>query len=352
MKKRGFTLVELLAVLVVLAVISTIAFPIVNNIIDESEEKAYKQQIKTIEKAAKNWSTDNSNLLVEIDDNDEIVNKSCYITLDRIKYEGYLETNDTINPIDDSNMNNYVVELNYDSNSHQYLYNVVPKSDVSVGACDSVNIAINDGTAVYFNPETKSKCSSTEATVATGTKTGCMKWYTFGGDNNSSTVNLILAHNTTAKVAYNSTGDNNAPLEAAKQLSSDTATWDSSLKPRFITADEVATITGNKTFNPNTDRDESWFYFDTNTDESTGEGKYYWLFDYMDCEGSGCKNTDSNVFGYWTSSSALNNDPTDPCVYVWAVNYDGSLDVSDIQNSGGDGIRPVITVEKSIIYNY
>lgn len=351
MKKRGFTLVELLAVLVVLAVISTIAFPIVNNIIDESEEKAYKQQIKTIEKAAKNWSTDNSNLLVEIDDNDEFVNKSCYITLDRIKYEGYLETNDTINPIDDSNMNNYVVELNYDSNSHQYLYNVVPKSDASVGACDSVNIAINDGTAVYFNPETNSKCSSTEATVATGTKTGCMKWYTFGGDNNSSTVNLILAHNTTVEIEYNSTGDNTAPLEAATQLSSDTATWNNNLNPRFISVDEITKITKNTTFDSSTATDADYFYFDTNTSEYTWEGKYYWLFDYMNCEGSGCKESDSNVVGYWTSTKAISSKLNDTKKYVWYVECDGSMHISEVDELYC-GIRPVITVDKSIIYNY
>ena len=126
--RKGFTLVELLAVIVVLAVISTIAFPIVNNMIDTSEEKAYEQIEKTIKKAAKNWETDNSNLLIEIDENDEMVNTSCYITLDRLKYEGYLENVETIDPIDDSSMDFYVVSFEFDENSYQY-YNEIYTSE-------------------------------------------------------------------------------------------------------------------------------------------------------------------------------------------------------------------------------
>ncbi len=126
--RKGFTLVELLAVLVVLAVISTIAFPIVGDMIDTSEEKAYEQIEKTIKKAAKNWETDNSNLLIEIDENDEMVNVSCYITLDRLKYEGYLENVETIDPMDDSSMDLYVVSFEYDIDTNQY-YNEIYMSE-------------------------------------------------------------------------------------------------------------------------------------------------------------------------------------------------------------------------------
>lgn len=121
--RKGFTLVELLAVLVVLAVISMIAFPIVNDIIDSSESEAYEQQIKTFEKAAKNWIIDNGSLLVEIE-NDEMVNISCYVTVDRLKFEGYLEDVENIDPTDDSSMDLYVVGVEYDEYTNQY-YNTV-----------------------------------------------------------------------------------------------------------------------------------------------------------------------------------------------------------------------------------
>ena len=43
--KRGFSLVELLAVIVILAIIATIATPIVLNIIKNSKEEAIKRSV-------------------------------------------------------------------------------------------------------------------------------------------------------------------------------------------------------------------------------------------------------------------------------------------------------------------
>lgn len=349
MIKKGFTLVELLAVIAVLSIISMIAFPIVSDIIDNSEKKAYEQQIKSIEKASEKWVANNSRALIEIDADDNMVKKSCYITVSTLQNQGYINVDKVINPLDDTSMSDYIVELNYHSDSQQYSYKVV--NNTTLSECDAVSVAISDGTAVYFNPETNKKCNSSEATVATGTKTGCMKWYTFGGNNNSATINLILAHNTTAMVAYNSTGDNTVALEAATQLSSDTATWDSSLNPRFITVKDILKITNNKTFNVSTATDADWFYLDTNNDEFDGNSKYCWLFEYSAGSDSyGCSNADSDVLGYWTSTSALNSDPEDYYKYVWAVYDDGTLNCSYVAEAEGDGIRPVITVKKSSIY--
>lgn len=118
--RKGFTLVELLAVLVILAVISTIAFPIVSDMIKDSEQRAYEQQIKTFQEAAKNWAADNSSLLIEIDDNDEMYNISCYVTVSRLKEEGYLEAVETIDPTDNTLMDSYVVSLVYEETESQY----------------------------------------------------------------------------------------------------------------------------------------------------------------------------------------------------------------------------------------
>ena len=47
----------------------------------------------------------------------------------------------------------------------------------------------------------------------TGTKSGCMKWYVFNDKEGNATVNVILDHNTTARVAYNLTGNNSEMKE-------------------------------------------------------------------------------------------------------------------------------------------
>ena len=43
MKNKGFTLVEILAVIVILAVISIITIPMIGNVIEESKQKALEQ---------------------------------------------------------------------------------------------------------------------------------------------------------------------------------------------------------------------------------------------------------------------------------------------------------------------
>lgn len=54
MNKKGFTLVELLAVIVILAIIALIATPIVINVVNESREKA---NLRSIESYARAYET-------------------------------------------------------------------------------------------------------------------------------------------------------------------------------------------------------------------------------------------------------------------------------------------------------
>ena len=51
--KKGFTLVELLAVIIILAVISTIVVPIVLNIVNDSKKSTYQSSIELYGKAVK-----------------------------------------------------------------------------------------------------------------------------------------------------------------------------------------------------------------------------------------------------------------------------------------------------------
>ena len=60
--KRGFTLVELLAVIVILALIALITAPVVLNVIESSRDKTYKRSIdlygKAVEKAVAEYMMD------------------------------------------------------------------------------------------------------------------------------------------------------------------------------------------------------------------------------------------------------------------------------------------------------
>ena len=59
MKRKGFTLVELLAVIVILAVISIITIPMIGNVIEESKKKALEQSVNGLVESARYYSIEN-----------------------------------------------------------------------------------------------------------------------------------------------------------------------------------------------------------------------------------------------------------------------------------------------------
>ena len=86
MKNKGFTLVELLGVVVILVVIFLLVFPSVNKILFTSKETVYQTQINKILNAAYDFSLKNTNYLPSRG------NKS-YITLGELKTEGLIDFN-------------------------------------------------------------------------------------------------------------------------------------------------------------------------------------------------------------------------------------------------------------------
>lgn len=118
MKKEGFTLVELLAVIVIIGIIYLIIFPSVTSFIDKSKEKSYNIQVDLIEKASKKWVVDNT---------DELLKKDPYhlnninLTLTTLKKDGYLQDEFIENPKTKKIMTGCVV-VSYQSNKNQYEY--------------------------------------------------------------------------------------------------------------------------------------------------------------------------------------------------------------------------------------
>ena len=198
---------------------------------------------------------------------------------------------------------------------------------------------------VYLNPKDNNEyCDASNSISKTGTKEGCMKWYIYKEDNDNYT--MILDHNTSVKASWNS---------RSTQLKNDTDGWDKSLKARLITANEIATITDNKSWRIS----DMWYYFDSKNftvhADSTNKSKYAWLFDYTNgCEEYGCNIGDldnSDNYGYLTSSSYQDSYNGKRRTNVRMVSHDGTI--SEACFYSGDytayGLRPVITVSKSII---
>lgn len=117
--KRGFTLVEIVATIVILAIIGAIALPIVDSTIKENRESLYKSQLKEIEDAAEKWAYKNMDLLpnngevktVKLED----LKKAGLLPLDiRDPRDNKLLPNDMLITITFEN-NNYVFDVNEES---------------------------------------------------------------------------------------------------------------------------------------------------------------------------------------------------------------------------------------------
>lgn len=116
MNKKGFTLVELIAVIVLLAATALIAVPIVNRTIKNSKEKAYNAQKAEIVTAAKKYVLENG-----ITATDEPI----YITLRKLVSNNYFEKGDIYDPRNDENLltKGVCVKITYEESSKSYKYN-------------------------------------------------------------------------------------------------------------------------------------------------------------------------------------------------------------------------------------
>ena len=84
MNNKGFTLVELLGVIVILIVIFLVIFPATRVLIDRSEKTVYQTQINKILKASYDYSLNNLSIL-------PTKNEKSYITLAELIYNGYVD---------------------------------------------------------------------------------------------------------------------------------------------------------------------------------------------------------------------------------------------------------------------
>ena len=109
MKNRAFTLVELLAVIVILGILATISVPNIMNAINVSREKAYERQVKIIEEAAERWAVDNI----------QIASSKNSIDVLELKREGYLNKDEVKNPKTKEDMSGCVL-ITKENNKYEY----------------------------------------------------------------------------------------------------------------------------------------------------------------------------------------------------------------------------------------
>ena len=146
MNKKGFTLVELLATIVILGLIVTIVYPVVISTINSSRQKARDSQIKIIEKGAKMYYLENPNELKDLDS----VAEDCEtldvtpavdnpISLSTLISEGYItgdeeNENELIDPCTEEQMQgNINVNWICDKNQYEYKFVIDPEFENACG---------------------------------------------------------------------------------------------------------------------------------------------------------------------------------------------------------------------------
>lgn len=128
MNKKGFTLVEVLAVFIILGVLFAIVFPAVNSILRKSNSTVSNVQIDKILDATYDYTLKNIKLLPDNDD-------TIFITLNELKSKGYIESdikdvtineeypNDLVISVKNVG-NNYKNTNKYSKTNGSYLYTV------------------------------------------------------------------------------------------------------------------------------------------------------------------------------------------------------------------------------------
>ena len=306
--KRGFTLVELLAVIIALGIIVGIAVPGITKIMEKSKIKAFEASVKGYIKAA------------DMDNSDRGGLKNYYSIADGIVTEE--KTNENID-VQTGTSENGSLEIDNKGKVNGSIYNnrycaKIIDSRINIDEECSYT-SFDDGDVIYFNPETSSLCTEGEAVSTAGTKTGCMKWYAYNDNKNEYKLKLILDHNTTPYCQWNDTGkivDGSTILNS--KLKNDIQTWGKELNPRIISAYEIKKLVSNQSFDGKWDK------------HIPIPSEYNFLLD--------------NGGNYWTTSIVTNFD-----YCAWGVGRsDETHEVTyrSVTDSANFGLRPVISINK------
>ena len=382
MKRKGFTLIELIAVIVILAIIALIATPTILGVVENarkgSAESSALGYIDAVEKQVmiNELATDKTKITSGVYD---VPMASTY----GVSVKGQAPTSGWLEIA-----NNKVERYSFVIGKYVVSYDGTDKTTVKGDTANekpsgsSEPVVVNGATKVdagsgethkgivYLDPTNISaECNASNSVSTTETKTGCMKWYIF--DDSGDNYTMILDHNTTARIKWNDSNSNvayeSSNLKAVVDDLVTTSGWE--VTPRLITAQEVNTIVGGvSTWNVNDYN--KWFYFEgtgTNnqtkpTYDTSNRSSYDWLYNNLnkcksDSTDYGCTVEDlnsytgygtagdGNTWGYWTSTPV---GTAGSGSRVWYVYRFGRLDY-DNASYASLGVRPVITISKSVI---
>ena len=193
-KRKAFTLIELMGVLVIIGILTVILVPVINNTIKNNKQQLYDNQLEMIRLAARNLATDNTYILPE-EDGEEI-----YITLGQLRAMGYAEGT-IIDPLTNENFSdNLIVMIIKKENDYDYVINLDGGTIIT-----SSGITVGNPSKKYINKGASSSYIITAKTASTMEKEQVLENYINIGKEN---IKLLEVGETDEKVKYKLDGNN------------------------------------------------------------------------------------------------------------------------------------------------
>lgn len=364
MNKKGFTLVELLAVVVILALLALLTSTAVTKLVKDAKNDLSETQMTLIKSAADTWMSDNLNKLPS--------SGSCaYLTLEDLKYYGLLD-NTILDPKNSEEIpNDLKIKITTTTSAYGNPVSTTEVNPESIEGCSQIYFPVctiaGDSTVTGLNAGAKYNCkvdpNKDEYTFYVLTSVNA----------NATTVNLIMDSN--IRIDGEAVKEEN-PTEAQKglvawinnehflEMGGVQADWDNSenlhiygpITPiKYLqSATSSWTNVNEQTISTFTDHTGSTYKM-TQTFNLNARLPHYnelsnvsstaiYLIDYLHGESNegsdtGEKNTVNNVYGYWTLSSSATDSS-----YACYVNYAGNRGSNSVKTANYYGVRPVITV--------
>lgn len=112
MNKKGFSLIELLAVIVIIGIIALITFPIVDDIISNSEKKAFKASVdELVNLTEMNYNEFGRTGVVVYTLNNKKL--TCNVCTNNIKYTGEIEDGTGTITLENGKLTDIVIQNKY-----------------------------------------------------------------------------------------------------------------------------------------------------------------------------------------------------------------------------------------------
>lgn len=112
-KNKGFTLIEVIATIIILSILALVITPIITGLIKDTRTSIAKEQKEIIIRSAKKWATANVDILPLED------NAYCIMTLEQLKKSGYYEDKEIIANPEGGEFDGFIY-FRYKASSYDY----------------------------------------------------------------------------------------------------------------------------------------------------------------------------------------------------------------------------------------